>query len=75
MWRNWFIGILGLWILVLAFLGFPPSVKRILMIVTGIAISAISFWRGVSETIIDSIRKNLMDVSVSADTDNTIHME
>lgn len=71
MWRNWFIGILGLWIVILAFLGFPPSVKRILMIVTGLAIALISFWRGVSETIADSIG-NLVS---SPETENEINVE
>ena len=49
MWRNRINAILGVWLIVLGFLGFPSSVKAILVIVTGVVIASISFWRGMSE--------------------------
>ncbi|NOY35829.1 MAG: hypothetical protein GXP44_02835 [bacterium] len=48
MWRDWINGILGVWLIVLGFLGFPASVKAILVIATGIIIAFLSFWKGVS---------------------------
>ncbi len=55
MWRNWVNGILGLWITLLAFIGIPFNAKAILMIITGLAIAFLSFWKGAS----DKVRKEI----------------
>jgi len=57
MWRNWFIGALGLWIIILGFLGFPSAVQRVFMIISGLLVAIISFWRGVSEIVAQSADK------------------
>jgi len=43
MWQNIVNGILGLWIVALAFLGFSESLHRFLLIITGIFIALIAF--------------------------------
>ncbi len=57
MWRNWFIGALGVWLIILAFLGLPSSVMRVLIIITGIIVAFVSFWRGISERVAKSIEE------------------
>ena len=44
MWQNKLNGILGLWIIVLAFLAFSESMHRILLVLTGLAITIIAFF-------------------------------
>lgn len=48
MWKDWINGILGIFIVILAFLGFPSTVKAILMIAVGLVVAFISFWKGAS---------------------------
>jgi len=48
MWRDWINGILGIWIVFLAFLGLPFNARAILMIITGLLIAFLSFWKGAS---------------------------
>ncbi|TSD02093.1 MAG: hypothetical protein Athens071424_189 [Parcubacteria group bacterium Athens0714_24] len=45
------MGILGVWLVVLAFLGLPSTVQRILIIMTGLFIAVFCFWKAVSEKI------------------------
>jgi len=51
MWKDWVNGILGLWVVLLAFIGIPFNVKAILMIATGLAIAFLSFWKGASDKV------------------------
>ncbi len=44
MWQNFINGFLGLWVVLLGFLGLPASLSRILLVITGIIISVLSFW-------------------------------
>lgn len=37
-------GVLGIWVVVLAFLGFSDSLHQLLLIVTGLAIAISGFW-------------------------------
>ncbi len=37
-------GILGIWVVLLAFLGFSDSLKRFLMVITGITIAFVAFY-------------------------------
>lgn len=67
MWRNWLIGILGLWVIALAFFGFPQPAQRALMIITGIAVAFVSFWRGIRE----SVAKSIEDFDSSVQNKNT----
>jgi len=48
MWRDWINGILGVWLVILGFLGFPASAKAILVIITGVVVASLSFWKGIS---------------------------
>ena len=44
MWQNRLNGVLGLWVMALAFLAFSVSLHRFLLIITGFAITLIAFW-------------------------------
>jgi hypothetical protein len=44
MWQNNLNGILGLWIIILAFLGFSDSLFKIMLVGTGVFIVIISFF-------------------------------
>ncbi len=44
MWQNWICGILGLWIVLVVFLGFSSTLTAFFLIVSGLAIAALSFW-------------------------------
>lgn len=44
MWHNKLNGILGIWVITLAFLGFSDSLHRVLLIITGLVIAVFSFW-------------------------------
>ncbi len=64
MWRDWVNGILGVWLVILGFLGFPSSVKAVLVIATGIIIAFLSFWKGMSA-------KARKEVAASAEENET----
>jgi hypothetical protein len=55
--KDLFIGILGLWLIILAFLGFPSSVQKALVIISGLAIAFVSFWQWTSRTVARSVDK------------------
>ncbi len=42
---------MGIFIVILAFLGVPSSAKAALMIAIGLVIALLSFWKGVSEKV------------------------
>lgn len=44
MWQIWLIGILGLWIILLVFLGFSSTLTSFFLIVSGLAIAGLGFW-------------------------------
>lgn len=44
MWQNKFNGVVGLWVVALAFLGFSDSTQRILLVLSGLAVAIASFW-------------------------------
>jgi len=44
MWKNKLFGVLGLWIVALAFLGFSDSLHRVFLVLTGIAMIVFAFW-------------------------------
>ena len=43
MWQNIVNGLLGLWVIALAFLAFSVSMQRVLLVVTGLAITLVAF--------------------------------
>lgn len=45
------IGGLGIFLVIFAFLGFPSSIQRIFMILGGVAITFISFWKMISRNV------------------------
>ena len=45
------VGILGILLVILALLGFPSSIQRIFMILGGVAIAFISFWKIISRSV------------------------
>lgn len=44
MWQNWVNGILGLWVILMNFLGFPATISKIILILTGLVIAVLAFW-------------------------------
>ncbi|MDP3052223.1 MAG: hypothetical protein Q8N42_01815 [bacterium] len=44
MWQNWLSGILGLWLILVVLLGFSSTLNQIFFILTGLAITVLSFW-------------------------------
>ena len=43
-WQDWTNGVLGLWIILLPFLGFGVDLQRMLLIISGIVIAVLAFW-------------------------------
>ena len=44
MWQNWVNGILGIWVIVVAFLGFTGSTLMWTLVVTGLVVAILGFW-------------------------------
>ena len=44
MWKHWTNGVLGLWVIIMPYLGFTATAHKTLMVVSGIAIAVLSFW-------------------------------
>ncbi|MBI4114583.1 MAG: hypothetical protein HY445_01940 [Candidatus Niyogibacteria bacterium] len=59
MWKNWLLGILGLWIILLPFLGLNLTLARTLFIITGIAVAVLGFWAATSRPYHDSGRHSV----------------
>ncbi len=49
MWRSWTIGFLGIWIILIPLILNHGYTQTLLLIVTGIIIAALGFWKVVSE--------------------------
>lgn len=41
---NWISGLLGIWVIVEQFLGFSPSVSKVLLVITGVVVAVLAFW-------------------------------
>ena len=41
--KDWILGFIGLWLIALAFSGFPVKIERILLIISGLIVAFISF--------------------------------
>ncbi len=44
MWQIWTSGILGIWIILLAFLDFSSTLTTFFLVATGAALAALNFW-------------------------------
>jgi len=44
MWQQWVNGILGLWVIVVAFLGFTGSTLLWTLVITGVVVAILGFW-------------------------------
>ncbi len=44
MWQIWTSGILGLWVILLAFLNFSSTLTTFFLIATGAALAVLNFW-------------------------------
>lgn len=44
MWKHWTNGVLGLWIIIMPYLGFTNGVHQMLMVISGVAIAVLAFW-------------------------------
>jgi len=61
MWRNWLLGILGVWLVILGFLGLPSFWQRVGIIVTGVFIAVFCFWKAIEEKIEEKIEKEPLE--------------
>jgi hypothetical protein len=46
MWQQWVNGILGLWTIIVPFLGFTGNTLTWTLVVTGIIVAILGFWGG-----------------------------
>lgn len=44
MWQQWINGILGLWVILVPFLGLTTSALMWTLVVTGVVIAVLGFW-------------------------------
>lgn len=44
MWQQWVNGILGIWLVILPFLGFAADTLNTILIITGVVIAVLGFW-------------------------------
>ncbi len=44
MWQAWFSGILGIWLILVVFLGFSSTLMKFFLILTGLALAFFGFW-------------------------------
>lgn len=49
MWQNWLNALLGLWVIVVPFLGISGSTLMWTLVITGVAVAVFALW-GVQET-------------------------
>lgn len=68
MWQNFLSGILGILLVLITFLGFPPTYKRIITAVLGIIIAILSFWSA-------SINSRTKEIKITnkAESPDSIH--
>ena len=50
-WANWLLGILGIWVVIVPYLGFADSALKILLVITGIVIAILGFWAAAAKNI------------------------
>jgi hypothetical protein len=48
MWQDWLNGILGIWVLVIPFIGVSGSSLTTTLVVTGVVIAILGFWAAAS---------------------------
>lgn len=41
---NWLSGILGLWLILVVFLGFSSTLNRVFFVATGLMVAILNFW-------------------------------
>ena len=44
MWQQWVNGVLGLWVIVVAFLGFTGATLMWTLAITGVVVAVLGFW-------------------------------
>lgn len=55
--KNWFLGVMGLWLVILGLLGLPSGVQKVLIIISGVVITLVSFWKGTNKIVAESTEK------------------
>lgn len=55
--RNWINGILGIWLIALAYLGLPSDIKSILIIITGAVLALGFFSREAGTTVSKTVER------------------
>lgn len=56
MWKNWFLGFVGLWLIALGFSGFPSQILKILIIISGVAVALVSFKNVSRHKVAESVK-------------------
>jgi uncharacterized membrane protein len=44
MWQQWVNGILGIWLIIVPYLGFSTSTETTVIVITGIVVAILGFW-------------------------------
>lgn len=60
MWKNWFLSLIGLWLVLLGFSGFPSSTLKILIIISGLAVAFLALKNVFRHKVNESV-KHLSD--------------
>jgi uncharacterized membrane protein required for colicin V production len=56
MWKNWFLMLIGLWLVLLGFSGFPSETLKILIIISGLAVAFFSFKNVSRHKVYESVK-------------------
>lgn len=59
--RSWINGILGVWLIVLAFLGLPSNIKSIFIMITGVVLALGFFSKGAGSVVSKAVEKENID--------------
>lgn len=60
-WSEWLNGILGLWVMLSAYLYVPSGAGRVVMFITGIVVAVLGFWGGATEPHIENGRRQIQN--------------
>jgi hypothetical protein len=50
MWQDWVNGIVGLWVIVVPFLGLTGASLMWTLVVTGVVVAVLAFWSGAQQS-------------------------
>lgn len=57
MWQHWVNAVLGLWVIVLAFLGLTGTTMMWTLVITGVVVAVLAFWGAMGSNELTSTRR------------------